>query len=202
MNKVGSLPLLNATSQRGTCDNRAPSELLTSKNSEVIFVLSKIFGRKKEKALKEDEVRIVLPEESYALIQYVSEDLPCVAMVNAALADFAHQDIFRWHLSLIIHFEEVIDQGMPSEPERELVDPFCDELERDIAAGGNALFLVRETWNKTRRLVWMVYDPEIAHQYLQNILEHHQHPRPFDYRIEEDRDWEQAHWYLQTAKKK
>lgn len=65
---------------------------------------------------------------------------------------------------MIIDFEEseVVENGMPSEYERTIVDPFCKKLDEEVKAGGNALFLVRETWNKTRRLVWMVYDPEIA----------------------------------------
>lgn len=163
-------------------------------------MFEKLFGKGDEE-LKEDEVRIVLPEETYTLIEYKYEDLPCIAAVNSGLIGFEHKDIFAWHLSVIIDFDEseIIDNGMPSEKEREIVDPFCDKLDEEIKAGGNALFLVRETWNKTRRLVWMVYDPEIAHQHLQYIIEHHQHPRHFDYRMEEDAEWEQAKWYLNAA---
>ncbi len=162
-------------------------------------MLEKLFGKKNEKQLKENEVRVVLPEDSYTLIEYQQEDLPCVAMVNSGLLGFEHKAIFRWHLSVIIDFEDIIEKGMPSEEEREIVDPFCDQLEQEIKAGGNALFLVRETWNKTRRLAWMVYDPEIANQHLQYIIEHHRHPRPFDYRMEEDIEWKQPEWYLSAV---
>ena len=159
-------------------------------------MLGKLFGKKNDKQLKENEIRVVLPEDSYTLIEYQQEDLPCVAMVNSGLLGFEHKAIFRWHLSVIIDFEDIIEKGMPSEEEREIVDPFCDQLEEEIKAGGNALFLVRETWNQTRRLAWMVYDPEIANQHLQYIIEHHRHPRPFDYRMEEDIEWKQPEWYL------
>ena len=117
-------------------------------------------------------------------------------MLNSGLRDFEHRSIFGWHLSVIIDFDELVDNGMPSEEEREIVDPFCDQLEADIKAGGNALFLVRETWNGTRRLVWRVYDPEIAHQHLQYIVDHHRHPRPFDWRMSQDIEWQQAQWYF------
>ncbi|MEM1189739.1 MAG: DUF695 domain-containing protein [Pseudomonadota bacterium] len=157
---------------------------------------SKFFRSAKEKDLKEKDVRVILPEEAFTLIQYHEQGLPCIAMVNSALLGFDHKELFRWHLSVIIDFDEVIDKGMPSEEEREIVDPFCAQLEEKIKAGGNALFLIRETWNKTRRLVWMVYDPEIAHQQLQHIIEHHIHPRPFDYRMEDDREWKQPDWYF------
>lgn len=163
-------------------------------------MLGKLFGKKKDDDLKENEVRIVLPEESYTLIEYKQDDLPCIAAVNSGLLDFDHKEIFRWHLSVIIDFEDIVENGMPSEEERDIVDPFCDKLDEEIKAGGNALFLVRETWNKTRRLVWMVYDPEIAHQYLQYIIEYHKHPRPFDYRMEEDSEWKQPEWYLRALR--
>ena len=163
-------------------------------------MLKKLFGKGKEVGLKENEVRIVLPQESWTLVKYKMDDLPCIAMVNSGLANFEYKEIFRWHLSLIIDFDEVVVNGMPSEEERDVVDPFCDSLDEEIKAGGNALFLVRETWNKTRRLVWMVYDPEIAHQHLQYIIEHHKHPRPFDYRMEEDAEWKRPKIYLRTIR--
>jgi len=160
----------------------------------------KLFGGRKDSGLKENEVRIVHPEESYTLLQYENEDLPCVATVNSSLVDFQHKEIFKWHLSVIIDFEDLIDNGMPSESEREIVEPFSDRLNEEIKAGGNALFLVRETWNKTRRLVWMVYDAEIAHLHLQYIIDYQKHPRPFDYRMEEDAEWKRAKWYLDAVK--
>lgn len=148
-------------------------------------MLGKLFGKKNDEQLKENEVRIVLPEDSYTLIEYQQEDLPGVAMVNSGLLGFEHKVIFRWHLSVIIDFEDIIEKGMPSEEETK--------------AGGNALFLVGDTWNQTRRLAWMVYDPEIANQHLQYIIEHHRHPRPFDYRMEEDIEWKRPEWYLSAV---
>ena len=86
---------------------------------------------------------------------------------------------------------------MPSEEERQIVEPFCDKLDEDIKSGGNALFFVRETWNKTRRLVWRVYDPEIAHAHLQHIIDNQKHPSPFDWHMEQDLEWKQAKWYFE-----
>ncbi|MEM6583028.1 MAG: DUF695 domain-containing protein [Pseudomonadota bacterium] len=149
--------------------------------------------------LNENEVRIVLPEETYVLIKFEEDELPCIAMINSGLVGFDHKEIFCWHLSVIVDFEDVLDQGMPSDEESAIVDPFCRQLDEEIKAGGNALFLARETWNRTRRMVWMVYDPEIAHQHLQYIIEHHRYPRPFDYHMKEDREWKQAEWYLRAC---
>ncbi|HHF3180601.1 TPA: DUF695 domain-containing protein [Vibrio alginolyticus] len=116
-------------------------------------MFGKIFGSNKDKALKENEVRIVLPEESYTLLEWKKDDLPCVGMLNSGLIGFEHLEIFGWHLSVIIDFDDLAEHGMPSEDEQAIVDPFCDQLDEEIKAGGNALFLVRETWNNTRRIV-------------------------------------------------
>ena len=163
--------------------------------------MKKFFHKLKGKKLKENQVHIDLPEDSYSILEWDQEGLPCVCVLNTALRNFEHKKIFGWHLSLIIDFEEIIDNGMPSEKEREIVDPFCDKLEEDIKVGGNALFIVRETWNKTRRLVWRVYDPEIADQHLKYIINNHKHPRQFDYHMVQDLEWEQVEWYYNLLKK-
>jgi len=161
-------------------------------------VLKNLFRKKEE--LKENDVRVVLPEEVYSVGEWEEEGLPCVAVLNTSLKNFEPKEIFSWHLSVIIDFEELVENGMPSQDERDIVDPFCDKLDEEIKAGGNALFLVRETWNATRRLVWRVYDPEIAHQHLQYLVDHHRHPRPFDWHMEQDIEWEKAKWYLNQEK--
>ena len=156
--------------------------------------------KKKEPALKENEIRVVIPEEEYGILEWKEEGLPCIGVLNSALKNFEPKKIFSWHLSLIIDYRELIDNGMPSQEERDIVDPFCDQLDEEIKAGGNALFLIRETWNGTRRMVWRVYDPEIANQHLQFLLEHHKYPREFDYHMEQDMEWEQAKWYFEQIK--
>ena len=160
-------------------------------------MFKRIFGKKTELKAGE-EIRVVLPAETWTLMEWKQDGLPCVAMLNSALKGFEPKEIFPWHLSLIIDFDkdELLEMGMPSEEERAIVDPFCDKLEEEIYSGGNALFLIRETWNATRRLVWRVHNPEIAHDHLQYLIAHHRHPRPFDYRMEQDTDWSEARWYF------
>ncbi len=161
-------------------------------------MLKKLLGKKE--GLKEDEVRVVLPEEEYGILEWKKQGLPCVAVLNSALKDFESKKIFSWHLSVIIDFDGLIENGMPSQEERDIVDPFCDKLDEEIKAGGNALFLIRETWNKTRRLVWRVYNPDIAHEHLQYIVDHHRYPRSFDWHMEQDVEWGQARWYFEQIK--
>ena len=44
-------------------------------------------------------------------------------------AAFEPKIVFAWHLSLMLQFADLIDNGMPSKKEREIVDPFGDTLD-------------------------------------------------------------------------
>lgn len=142
-------------------------------------------------------VRVNLPEETLTLMKWKENGLPCIGMFNSSLKKFVNKAVFPWHLCVTILFDEVVDNGMPSIEERSLVDPFCEQLDKKIKSGGNALFFVRETWNKTRRLTWRVHDPEASQRYLQDIIDHHGHPRPFEWSMVFDPRWEKAEWYFQ-----
>ena len=72
-------------------------------------MLRRWFGRDKQEKLRDGEVRIVLPEESYTLCEWQQDDLPCIGMLNSGLSDFGHKEIFGWHLSVIIDFDELVD---------------------------------------------------------------------------------------------
>jgi hypothetical protein len=61
-------------------------------------VLGKLFGKKKGENLKENEIRIVLPVESYTLLEWKEEGLPCIGLLNSNLKEFEHKEIFGWHL--------------------------------------------------------------------------------------------------------
>ena len=68
-----------------------------------------------------------------------------------------------------------------------------------IKANDNALFLARVTHDARRELIWRVRDPEIADSIIQKILRIRDYPREFDYRMEEDQQWQKASWYLNNA---
>ena len=105
----------------------------------------------------------------------------------------------------MLDFEDLIEKGMPSIQEREVIDPFGDHLDSLIKGPDldkpNALFLARITWNETRELIWRVFDPEPANQTLQDIISRDESPRPFDYKMEHDPEWELAKWHLTKWKK-
>ena len=146
------------------------------------------------------DYKVVIPDEKPRIIEFIQDNSPGIAYVNRSLVDFEPKEVFSWHLSIIVEIQDIVENGMPSTKERELLDKFGETLDKNIKGADkqkpNALFLARITWNKTRELIWRVYDPEIADEYLKQIFSDNSCPRPFDYRIDPDKDWKLAEWHL------
>ena len=146
------------------------------------------------------DYRVIIPDEHYQILNFRQDNLPGIAVINSALKSFEPRIVFSWHLSIMFDLEELINNGMPSKKEREIIDPYGDLLDNNLKGPNkekpNALFLARITWNKTRELIWRVYDPEIVHKYLQQIISDNSSPRQFDYRIDPDDEWKLTEWHL------
>lgn len=151
------------------------------------------------------EFKVIVPEEYYSILEFKQEELPGVAVVNTALRDFEPKEVFSWHLSLMVDLEDLVENGMPSPEEQEIVEEFGDSLDLIIKGEDtekpNALFLARITWNGTRELIWRVFDPEIANDSLQQIIKEGNAIRQFDYKMEDDEEWNLTEWHLKEYKK-
>ncbi len=149
------------------------------------------------------EYRVIIPEDRLLLVKFRQEDMPGIAVVNEALVGFEPKAFFEWHLSIMLHFEDLILKGMPSRSERELVDPWEELVEASVKGENpnkpNALFLARITWNATRELIYRVYQPQPINCYLMSLIDSKSYPRKFDYRIDHDPRWELAKWHLNVC---
>ncbi|MGB1038188.1 MAG: DUF695 domain-containing protein [Bacteroidia bacterium] len=160
-------------------------------------LFKKLFNKKNKNEnsrLESNEIRVFFPEEAYSTIEFNQDDLPGIGVIADSLKQFKERKVFGYHLSVVIYYNDLIENGMPSQKEREETDPFCEYLE-DLLKGDNpkhpnGLFLGRLTWNKTRELIWKIHDPEIADKELKRIIETEEHPLPFDYRMDPDSNWE------------
>ena len=166
-------------------------------------IFDKLFRRnnkKENRDVNSDEVRVFFPEEVFSTIEFKQDDLPGIGLITSSLKEFKQREVFEYHLSLILQYDDLIENGMPSIKEREETDPFCDYIEELLKGENpdqpNGLFLGRFTWNKTRELIWKIHDPEIADKELKRIIETNEHPRPFDYKMEPDTNWELSKWHL------
>ena len=149
------------------------------------------------------DYRVIIPDDYYDLVRFRQEELPGVGVINSALREFEPKVVFAWHFSLMVHFEDLLEEGMPTKAETELLKPWENKvdsaLKGDAPEKPNALFLARITWNATRELIYRVYDPEPANDYVTRLIDEKDHPRPFDYRIDPDEKWALADWHLNTA---
>jgi|SRR5215217_1349256 len=150
------------------------------------------------------EFRVLIPDEEYQIIEFKQEDLPAVGVVNLSLIEFEPKEVFSWHCSIMINFENFIENGMPANNDVLIAEKFEDFLSENIKGADkekpNALFLARITWNETRELIWRVYNAKIVNEFLEKIIDEKKYPFQFDYRIDDDEEWKLAEWHLQSVK--
>ena len=146
------------------------------------------------------EYEVVIPETSFSGIEFKQDELPGIAVVNSALKAFEPKVVFSWHLSLIIDCEDTDEHGMPTAKEEAILGSFEEEI-NSLMQGidserPNSMFLARITWNKTRELVWRVFEPAMANNTLQDIVAKEDFPRSLDYKMENDPEWNRTRWHL------
>jgi len=133
------------------------------------------------------------------MFEFEQKNLPGFAVVNVALKNFEPKFVFAWHLSILIKCENLIFNRLPSPDEQKILYEIEDQLDNKIKTNGNALFLARVTYNARRELMWRVYDPEVVDKFLKKTIHDKNYLRQFDYRIDEDKSWSKAEWYLSKA---
>lgn len=153
---------------------------------------------------KEKEFRVIIPKEEYQIIEFKQDKLPGIGVINKSLYEFEPKIVFSWHCSIMLDFENLIENGMPSSNDRTKAEEFENYLDDKIKGENkekpNALFLGRITWNGTRELIWRVYNPELVNDLLQNIISNKTYPLKFDFRIDNDKEWKLSEWHLENSK--
>ena len=139
-----------------------------------------------------------MPEPHFTLFDVQRDGMPEVIVVNDALLAFPHHELFPWHLRVRIEAIEIIENGMPSPAESQILFEIGDAIETAVLNGRtqqgakNSLFLARSTWNELRELLFQVHDPEIANAALQELLGSKQWQRSWEFRMREDPQWKEA----------
>ena len=140
-------------------------------------------------SMSTSQITIEYPEPFYSLFNTSRGDLPSIVVVNAKLREFAHRDIFPWHLSVIIEPRALAERGMPTHDECAILDVVGDEIEAAIVGNRNGLFLARETCNGKRQLLFRVHDPDIADGSLRQIIASGSQKREWEFLMKQDATW-------------
>lgn len=148
---------------------------------------------------KSDDIEVFIPEEIYKVLEFKQEQLTGIAIVNDNLKSKNLKKVFSWNCSILIDFDKTIENRMPSEEELKIIEKFEEFLNNKIKGNNkekpNALFFARITWNSTRQLIYKIYSPELANDFLTKLIDSENYPREFNYRIEKDETWELTEWY-------
>jgi len=148
------------------------------------------------------KIEIQIPTEDYSIIEYSQNGVVGMATINQALRGFNHKSAFPWHLSLIIVCNELNQDKMPSKAENDTLRAFEESLGTALQANSNAIFLASITKNGYRELIWRVHSPYSANDYLLDLIEQENHPRPFDFTLDEDTKWHKTEWHFNMLDKK
>ena len=155
------------------------------------------FGHKKIGGIR-------FPKDKYAVLTSV-DGLPGVAIVNSSMLKFKARDVFGWYLSVIIDYNDVAENGMPTNEESNVVLNYFDQLDAAIRGDEehpNAVFIARVTQNGMLHAIWQVNNPELTNQYLQGIINDKSNPRELEYIMEYDATWKESNVYLNWVKAK
>lgn len=148
---------------------------------------------------------IRFPKDEFMVASTSIDGLPAVVVVNSAMNKFKARDVFGWYLSLIIDYNELSENGMPTPEESQFVMDYFETLDAGIRGDvnrPNAVFIARETHNGKLHAIWQVNNPELANQYLQGIINGESYPREMEFIMEYDATWKESDIYLELARRK
>ena len=110
---------------------------------------------------------------------------------------------FRWYLSLIMKFENTVGDDMPDKEDTVKMQDFIEYLCEHLAADRNhpnAIFLGRVTGNGETQAMWYVNNPGLANAFPQSLIKSGKYPFHFEFVMEADADWDEAHYWLDPLK--
>ena len=54
------------------------------------------------------EFRVIIPDEHYHVIEFIQEEMPGIAVINSNIKLFNPKEVFSWHCSIMVHFENLM----------------------------------------------------------------------------------------------
>ncbi|MDE6341318.1 MAG: DUF695 domain-containing protein [Muribaculaceae bacterium] len=157
-------------------------------------------GKGKQPELKASgSFEVSIPEERFTCADVRIDGKPYVCVLNEALMEVSPKDPFRWYLSLIMTFENTVGDHMPDRDDTERMQDFIEYLCERLAGDKNhpnAVFLGRVTGNGETQAMWYVNNPGRAAVFLHSVISSGNYPFHFEYVIEEDTEWKEAHYWL------
>lgn len=86
-----------------------------------------------------ETVSVCVPEPHFTLFNAQRDGMPEVIVVNDALLTFPHHELFPWHLRVRLEAKEIVEDGMPSPAESEILFEIGDAIEAAVLDGRTQL---------------------------------------------------------------
>lgn len=128
-------------------------------------------------------------DKNYSIFKSVKDGLPAIIMFDKTSKNYNNKSNFPWFIEIIISSLNSNDEGLPFQGEDIVLNHFEDKFEEALSKVTTIKFIGRATWNKYRNLYYYAKEGEKAHECLSNFLEGEEQIRPFQYKIEEDKEW-------------
>lgn len=143
-------------------------------------------------------------EDTFSFGTFENEGKKYMFVLNGETLKIENKEVFGWFLNLCIAIENHDDYGMPGSEELEKLQDFVDYLDAivktDNKINPNAICIGRVTGNSMVQCFWQVYNPEVAHNALQKVIDSDPEFR-FLYEMDQDLKWENAHYWLDPLNK-
>jgi len=159
---------------------------------KLYFVLLIIFNIISCASLKSDEL--------YTVVPFKRNNMPGISTINQNAFVHANTSKYPWHLSILIQMSDLINNGMPSRAENNLLYKIEDNLAVNLNKNDDSIFVSRDTYNGYRQLIFRVREPEAANIYLQSIISKKLYKREFKFKMSNDPQWEKAKWHMESIK--
>lgn len=137
------------------------------------------------------------PEELFNLREAKREDYYSVMIVNEALKNYEHKNLFPWLLFIEIYIKEKTEQyELPTDEEAVILNIMEDKFTDLIKSCIPYQYIGRVTNSGTRKVYYYLQDPEKVHERMTALIEEGTYERAFEYSISNDPDWEKAYFFF------
>ena len=154
---------------------------------------------------KKETVQVLIPDESYDLVNTSDDEgYKAVMVINATLKrhkdDTPLKQVFSYYCSVIFDYNDIDENLWPTSEEFSYMRDYVETFDKGLKINDehpNALFVARVTHRGTCQMIWMLHDAQTAKEYLDGVISEGNQLREFEYRIENDPEWNCIEWFLQ-----
>ncbi len=137
------------------------------------------------------------PKERFSILKATDQNGGLIFITaNTAYKDYRFKSDYPWFLRIEIQTKDKNENGHPTSDEARLLNRLEDLIDAELKKICTSHYIARTTSNGSRELLYYVDDPEKANPALQRLVCDPNPIRPFEYKMEEDKDWGKVDYFL------